>query len=517
MRLRGVLAVLVAGLGLLPLAARAQLPAPTYGWNLGNTLEPPGGEGTWGPKATEKLIDAVAKSGFNTVRLPCAWDSHANPATHKIDPAWMARVKQVVDWCVARKLHVVLNDHWDGGWLENHIGDKVDPVIDAKMKSYWKQIATTFRDYDDTLLFAGANEPNADTAKKVATLVHYYESFIAAVRATGGKNTTRWLVIQGPNTNIDLTDKLLTKLPKDPTPKRLVVEVHYYEPYQWSLMNADASWGKMFYFWGKGYHQPKRPDRNASWGEEAAMKAGFQKMADRFVKKGIPVIVGEFQAIKRTGYADLKGADFDLHVASRTYFHKTLVDLANSYGLRPIYWDIAGQMFDWTTGKITDPANQRVLVGGAALPPPGGGGIIANGIYRIQNHHSGKSLEVGSGVTNGSNVRQNTDRATANQRWVLTHLGGNTYRIVGLQSAKALDVAGRKTADGTNVDIWTYTAAGSQKWKVSALGAGWYRLTPVHAPTSSLEVKGASTAAGANVQIATYIGGSGQQWTFKKS
>src|SRR6185369_13344492 len=87
----------LAALLMLPLAGLAQLPSPTYGWNLGNTLEPPSGEGTWGPAATQNLINGVANAGFNTVRLPVAWDSHANPSTHVIDPAWLARVKQVVD------------------------------------------------------------------------------------------------------------------------------------------------------------------------------------------------------------------------------------------------------------------------------------------------------------------------------------------------------------------------------------------------------------------------------------
>jgi hypothetical protein len=80
---------------LFPAVAFAQLPTPTYGWNLGNTLEPPAGEGAWGPAATQKLINAVTDAGFNTVRLPVAWDSHANQSTLQIDPAWRARATAV--------------------------------------------------------------------------------------------------------------------------------------------------------------------------------------------------------------------------------------------------------------------------------------------------------------------------------------------------------------------------------------------------------------------------------------
>ena len=350
--------------------ARAQLPVPTYGWNLGNTLEPPTGEGSWGPAATQNLINAVADAGFNTVRIPCAWNSHAN-ATHQIDALYLARVKQVVDWCYARNLHVILNSHWDGGWLENNITGSVNPTIDAKMQAYWTQIADTFKGYDSKLVFAAANEPAADTAAEMATLLAYYQTFVNVVRATGGNNLTRWLVVQGPSTDIDLTDTLMNALPADPSPSRLMVEIHYYSPYQWTLMSTDADWGKMFYFWGQRYHHATRTDRNANWGEEAYLEAQFQKMAAKFVSKGVPVILGEFQAFKRTGYADLTGADFNLHVASRTFFHQRVVDTALQKEISPIYWDIAGQMFDWTTGAVTDADNVRALTGGAALPPPG--------------------------------------------------------------------------------------------------------------------------------------------------
>jgi aryl-phospho-beta-D-glucosidase BglC (GH1 family) len=343
--------------------AAAQLPTPTYGWNLGNTLEPPTGEGSWGPAATQALIDAVAAAGFNTVRIPCAWDSHANQTTHEIDAGYLARVKQVVDWCRARNLYVIVNCHWDNGWLENNIGATVNPAIDAKMNAYWTQIATAFRDYDAHLLFAGTNEPGVSTAAQMATLLAYHQTFVNAVRATGGSNTTRWLVVQGPGTDIDKTDTLMNTLPSDPTPGRLAVEVHYYSPYQFTLMTQDESWGKMFYFWGAGHHHPTRTDRNANWGEEAFVDAEFQKMQAKFVARGIPVIVGEFQATKRSATADLSGTDLELHRSSRTYFHQYVVTSANSHGLKPIYWDIAGQLFNWTTGALVDADNQRALTG----------------------------------------------------------------------------------------------------------------------------------------------------------
>jgi aryl-phospho-beta-D-glucosidase BglC (GH1 family) len=282
----------------------------------------------------------------------------------------MARVKQVVDWCYARKLTVIINSHWDRGWLERNITDTVDPTINAKMQAYWTQIANTFKNYGTGVLFAGTNEPDCTTAAQWKTLLAYHQTFVNAVRATGGNNSNRWLVIQGPKTDINLTDQLMTSLPSDSASGRLAVEVHYYDPFSFTLQDKDEDWGKKFYFWGQGYHHATRTDRNTSFQEEAHVDAQFQKMANKFVSQGIPVIIGEFAAMKRTGQSDLTGTDLSLHLASRTYFHRYVVNSANSKGLKPIYWDIAGLMFDWSTGAITDKDTVRALTGGPALPPP---------------------------------------------------------------------------------------------------------------------------------------------------
>jgi hypothetical protein len=135
-------------------------------------------------------------------------------------------------------------------------------------------------------------------------------------------------------------------------------------------MSSDQSWGYMFYFWGQAYHSATNTIRNPTWGEEAYLDAEFQKMTAKFVNVGIPVMIGEFEARKRTNLTD---PDLSLHLASRTYFHKYIVDSAHSHGLHPFYWDTPGpaQAFDWTTGAVFDPDNVTALTGGPALPPPG--------------------------------------------------------------------------------------------------------------------------------------------------
>ena len=142
--------------------ATMPLPMPTYGWNLGNSLE-----AIWGftyPSAAP--FYTAANAGFNAVRIPCAWDFNANQTTYQIDPAYMAKVKQTVDYALGAGMYAVVNIHWDGGWLDANITTNVDPVVSAKMNSYWTQIATTFAGYDNHLLFAAANEPPQKTPLK---------------------------------------------------------------------------------------------------------------------------------------------------------------------------------------------------------------------------------------------------------------------------------------------------------------------------------------------------------------
>ena len=141
------------------LPATMPLPNPTYGWNLGNTME-----STWGvPYPSAAPFYTAANAGFNAVRIPCAWDFNSNQTNHQINPTYMAQVKQVVDWAIAAGMYVVINDHWDGGWLDSNLGTTVNPTVNAKMDSYWTQIATAFAGYDNHLLFAAANEPPSES------------------------------------------------------------------------------------------------------------------------------------------------------------------------------------------------------------------------------------------------------------------------------------------------------------------------------------------------------------------
>lgn len=335
------------------LAAKMKL-----GWNIGNTMEAAGGETAWGnPKVTKALIDLVKANGFNAIRIPCSWNQNSDAATAKISATWLARVKEVVQYCVDNDMYVIVNIHYDGGWLEKNVTEAKKAENNARQKAFWEQIATNLRDFDEHLLFASANEPNVpkDDTSAMAVLISYHQTFIDAVRSTGGKNAYRNLIVQGPSTDIEQTNALMNTLPIDKVANRMMAEVHFY-PYQFALMDKDADWGKMFYYWGAGNHSTTDTDRNATWGEEAFIDEVFLSMKTKFVNKGIPVILGEFGAIRR----DLTGDALTLHLKSRADFLKYVVKSAKANGLIPFYWDAGNlgvntmSLFDRATNTVYD-------------------------------------------------------------------------------------------------------------------------------------------------------------------
>ncbi len=337
------------------------------GWNLGNTMEVPknslSAETSWqSTKTTQAIIDFVKAQGFRSVRIPCSWVAHFNSGTTTINASWMARVKEVVDYCINDGLYVVLNDHWDNGWLEDNIHVTDAATVQAnkeKLSAVWTQVAETFKDYDEHLLFAGLNEPDKDldpnnwTAAIMNNLVAYEQTFIDAVRATGGNNAKRVLVIQGPKTDINTTVKTTytNNLPVDNIDNKLMMEIHYYEPWQFWGMEKDESWGKVFYYWGSGNHL-SGSTHNATHSEEAYVRSQLQKMKTNFVDKGMPVIIGEYGANWRN-ISSVSGESQEKHNASIKAFYKTINQVAIEMGMVPMAWDINAPNQNGTKGIMT--------------------------------------------------------------------------------------------------------------------------------------------------------------------
>jgi len=333
------------------------------GWNIGNTLDAVNlvngfyvpGETNWGnPKVTQLLIDSVKAAGFNAIRLPVAWSKFSDSATFTIDTAWLGRVQQVVDYAIGRDMYVMLNEHWDGGWADNRVyADSA--YANKRLRAIWKQVGKRFRDYGSKLMFAGTNEVRKDnyygtpTAEALAVQMGFNQLFVKAIRSTGGRNTYRYLVVQAYNTNIDNGVSYL-KMPTDPTANRLMVEIHFYDPYEFTL-SSDATISQ----WGSAATVGKK----ATWGDETYIDGQFAKLKTSFGAKGYPVLMGEYGAIQKNTTDN---------PAYRVAWNKYTTGAAVKYGVVPFYWDNGATgsggmgLFDRNTGKQAYPDIVQAII-----------------------------------------------------------------------------------------------------------------------------------------------------------
>ncbi|SFQ54636.1 endoglucanase [Flavobacterium akiainvivens] len=319
------------------------------GWNLGNSLEAIGGETAWGNLATtQSLIDAVKAAGFTTIRIPVSWSVFSNQTDYTINPTWLARVEEVVNYALSNNMYVIMNEHWDGGWQQPTYAQQ--EYVNNRLAAMWKQIATHFRDYDYHLIFAGTNEImvtdnyNTPTTEYYTVQNSFNQTFVTAVRATGGRNAYRYLTVQGFNTNINHT-VAFAEIPEDVTPNRLLMEVHYYDPYNFTLNENSTitQWGSI----------ATDPALTETWANESYVDAQFQSMKTNFIDQGVGVILGEFGAIVRT---DVAGSE-----TYREHYINYVSTSARSHGLVPVYWDngFIGNhtmaLFNRNTGEVLYP------------------------------------------------------------------------------------------------------------------------------------------------------------------
>jgi endoglucanase len=303
-------------------------------------------------------MSAVAAAGFKSVRIPIAWDQYADD-NDVISPFWIGRVREVIGYARKAGLYVIINEHWDGGWQQPTY--KARDAANAKLARFWNQIATALADQDDRVLFAGTNEVMVkddwtEPKREYCEVQNgFNQVFVDTVRATGGKNATRWLVVQSFNTNIDLAVKCNATMPRDSTPDRLMMEVHFYDPYNFTLNTSNSIWQ-----WGKLAKDPKATE---PWGNESHIDTQFDKMKTNFVDKGIPVILGEYAASLRT--------EHDPEQIHRNYWNLYTTYSAVQHGLVPIYWDNGytanhhSGLFNRATGQLAYPKAAAIIVEGA--------------------------------------------------------------------------------------------------------------------------------------------------------
>jgi len=295
----------------------------TLGWNLGNTLDAHmptttglATETCWGnPNASKELIDLVKSAGFNTVRVPVTWYNHMNYANNSIDEKWMERVVEVVNYVIDNDMICIVNVHHDtgaDGWLRASTKD-----YEKKQKRFtaiWTQIAETFKDYGDNLLFESFNEILDDNnewttpgAEALTVVNEYNQLFVNTVRASGGNNESRCLVV---NTYAAAANSAVTRdfvLPEDTIEDRLIVETHVYQPYQFTAEEFPEA-----VTWEQG---------------RGTLDAHLQNLKKTFVKNEIPVIIGEFGCVDKA------------NMLERMTYTQRFLDVCSKMGIKCIWWD----------------------------------------------------------------------------------------------------------------------------------------------------------------------------------
>lgn len=321
------------------------------GINLGNTLEacdnnvgiktntPLSYETHWGqPKTTQAMIDGMKAAGFDTIRIPVAWmtnATHLYEGDYTIDADYMDRVEEVVRYARKAGMYVIINDHWDGGWY-GMFGSESAETRALAMEAYkgmWQQIAERFRDYSDYLIFESANEElggrfdensplycsdsvvtylNDD--ERYALTNEINQTFVNVVRATGGNNATRFLLIAGYSTDINQTCDDRFQMPKDTADSKLMVSVHYYDP--WSYCGASSAVSA------------------TKWGKVSDYEYMDQQLAKmtKFTEAGYGVVIGEYGALPCSdGLKD-----------NTLAYHTAFLDACTKYNLTNCLWDCSG-------------------------------------------------------------------------------------------------------------------------------------------------------------------------------
>ena len=305
--------------------------AMQIGWNLGNTLDSypsKGGEPLescgleaetcWGnPKTTPELIAAVKAKGFNTIRVPVTWFQHVDKSNgYKIDEAWLARVKEIVDYCYEQDMYVILNLHHEEPYVNRSTLGADYEELTGYVSSLWKQIAETFKDYDQRLVFETMNEPRAKgtdhewwgpTKEETDTINKINADALEVIRGTGDDNNdTRLVMMPGYCASSDTSMMSKIVVPDDDF---VAVSVHAYSPYNFT-MNSEVKDHSTF--------------TTAYATELTSILDGIRKT---FGDKDIPVVLGEFSA-----------SNFG-NTEARVEWAKAYISQTKEMGIPCVLWD----------------------------------------------------------------------------------------------------------------------------------------------------------------------------------
>jgi endoglucanase len=286
--------------------------AMKVGWNLGNTMDASPGETGWGnPTTTQAMIDMVAKQGIKTMREPITWNGHfGGSPTYTIDATWMARVETIANYALNDSMYVIINTHHDG-WYNL---SSTSATVQAEVVAIWTQIANQFKSYGDYVIFEIFNEPNAGATNQYSggsvanrtALAAYQTAAVAAIRATGGNNATRMIMLQGISASPIAASVATIPIPDN----NCIVSIHTYDPVGFSMSASPKTWG--------------------SASDSNSIKNNLNSEQTMVASKGAVAIVGEWGSVSNCDLASR---------VKHAYFYAQQCRL---HSMVPVWWDDGG-------------------------------------------------------------------------------------------------------------------------------------------------------------------------------
>lgn len=299
------------------------------GINLGNSLDAfkEGADDTeicWNnPRTTKPMIQMFADAGFDTLRLPVTWGSHMGSSPDwNVDPVWMNRVEQVVNWGLETGMTVILNTHHEFDWMKPELSQLVD--ILPRYQRLWQQVAERFKSYGERLIFQGSNEPNLMGGENCAmgsgnrnvraSINAFNHTFVRTIRESGGSNSTRWLCIPG------LAARPLPDCMRDmimPQDQKLIYTIHCYVPDRFVFQRNNQA--------DTAFFDEKARDE---------VREMFEDIKRYAIPHGLPIMITEFGAVSKLLPDGIHRNDKE-----RIKFIKTFLECANALDISCIWWD----------------------------------------------------------------------------------------------------------------------------------------------------------------------------------
>ena len=397
------------------------------GINLGNTFEATSSaknasvsvyESAWGqPKTTKAMIEGYKKAGFDTLRIPVAWTNTMDfvNGDFEINADYIARVAEIVDYALENEMFVVLNDHWDSGWWAM-FGSSDPNTVNLAWKVYeemWKQIAAYFKDYPDMLIFESANEelgnglnnngswPDSGSLSKAdqyRLTNEINQKFVDIVRAGGGGNDDRFLLIAGYNTDISDTCNSMFKMPTDTADGKLFLSVHYYTP--WNYCGAGPN------------------GTRSKWGIKSDYETmdKYLNMLKKYSDMGYGIIIGEYGALPVHDSTTGKEETQDNPAEFTGYF----LDHCDINNWVPLLWDTNGS-YNKTACTLRDPEIAELFAARSFAQENAAG---AEYLENVKNH-----MEAASANAPAMWEGVETYEAGTPVAWIMWNGGAGTYSV----------------------------------------------------------------------------------------